>query len=113
VRQRELLLDQNLSGRLLPALEAIFPHSSHVQLLDMQTESDIAIWVYAKAEGFAIVTKDADFVELSTVRGTPPKVIWLNLGNVSNTVVQIKLLDHLASIRSFLNSNDEGVFEIE
>ena len=74
----KLLLDQNLSRRLLPALEATFPGSKQVQLLGMQADDDSTIWAYAKAEGFAIVTKDSDFVEMSAVRGMPPKIIWLN-----------------------------------
>jgi predicted nuclease of predicted toxin-antitoxin system len=109
----KLLLDQNLSRRLLPALEATFPGSTQVQLLGMQADDDSTIWAYAKAEGFAIVTKDSDFVEMSAVRGMPPKIIWLNLGNVSNTVVRNKLMEHLPTILSFLDSNEDGVFEIE
>lgn len=109
----KLLLDQNLSHRLLPALDATFPGSTQVQLLGMATNDDAAIWAYAKAQGFAIVTKDADFVELSALRGIPPKIIWLNLGNVSNAVVRNKLMEHLMTIQSFLESNDDGVIEIE
>ena len=109
----KLLLDQNLSRRLLPALEATFPGSTQVQLLGMEADDDSTIWAYAKAEGFAIVTKDSDFVEISAVRGMPPKIIWLNLGNVSNTVVRNKLIEHLLRILSFLDSDEDGVFEIE
>lgn len=109
----KLLLDQNLSRRLLPALEATFPGSTQVQLLGMEADDDSTIWAYAKAEGFAIVTKDSDFVEMSAVRGMPPKIIWLNLGNVSNTVVGNKLTEHLLTILSFLDSDEDGVFEIE
>jgi predicted nuclease of predicted toxin-antitoxin system len=109
----KLLLDQNLSRRLLPALEATFPGSTQVQLLGMQADDDSTIWDYAKAEGFAIVTKDSDFVEMSAVRGMPPKIIWLNLGNVSNTVVRNKLMEHQLAILSFLENNEDAVFEIE
>ncbi len=109
----KLLLDQNLSGRLLPALEVTFPGSKQVQLLGMQADDDSTIWAYAKAEGFAIVTKDSDFVEMSAVRGMPPKIIWLNLGNVSNTVVRNKLMEHQFAILSFLENSEDAVFEIE
>ncbi len=109
----KLLLDQNLSRRLLPALEVTFPGSKQVQLLGMQADDDSTIWAYAKAEGFAIVTKDSDFVEMSAVRGMPPKIIWLNLGNVSNTVVRNKLMEHQFAILSFLENSEDAVFEIE
>jgi predicted nuclease of predicted toxin-antitoxin system len=109
----KLLLDQNISRRLLPALELAFPASTQVQLLGLQTAQDAAIWRFALDEGFAIVTKDSDFVEMSALHGFPPKIIWLNVGNVSNTVIRDKLVEQLASIQQFLDSNDDGVFEIE
>lgn len=109
----KLLLDQNLSRRLLPALEPLFPSSSQVQLLDLATATDNALWSFAKTNGFAIVTKDSDFVEISALHGHPPKIIWLNLGNVSNAIVQAKLLGHAETMMAFLESGEDGVLEIE
>ena len=109
----KLLLDQNLSRRLLLELDGPFPGSGHVQLLGMETESDGALWTFAKANGYAIVTKDADFVELSALYGHPPKVVWLNLGNVSNGIVGAKLMGNAEAIRAFMNSAEDGVLEIE
>jgi predicted nuclease of predicted toxin-antitoxin system len=31
-----------------------------------------------------LVTRDEDFLRLSIVRGAPPKVVWLAVGNCSN-----------------------------
>jgi predicted nuclease of predicted toxin-antitoxin system len=109
----KLLLDQNLSRRLVPVLESEFPGSSQVQLLGMATDPDSALWSFAKANGYTIATKDSDFVELSALYGHPPKIIWLNLGNVSNTVVRTKLLGNVEAIRAFLESDADGVMEIE
>ncbi|MDP1653546.1 MAG: DUF5615 family PIN-like protein [Rhodocyclaceae bacterium] len=109
----KLLLDQNLSRRLLPHLEPLFPHSSQVALLGLAEAEDAAIWTFAHREGFAIVTKDADFVELSLMRNFPPKVVWLNLGNVSNASVMTRLLEEADAIKEFLGSATEGVLEIE
>lgn len=109
----KLLLDQNLSRRLLAELESVFPGSSHVQVLGRDTAVDEEIWSFAKAEGYVIVTKDADFVELSALRGHPPKIVWLNMGNVSNRVVSAKLRECIADIRTFLDNTADGVLEIE
>ena len=38
-----------------------------------------------------LVTRDEDFLRLSIVRGAPPKVVWLAVGNCSNPEV-IRLL---------------------
>ncbi|PTD96274.1 DUF5615 family PIN-like protein [Pseudothauera lacus] len=109
----KLLLDQNLSRRLLPELESHFPGSSHVQLVGFESASDGALWEFAKANGYAIVTKDVDFVEIMLVRGFPPKIVWLNCGNVSNAVTRDRLMSRSTEIRTFLVSADEGVLEIE
>ncbi len=109
----KLLLDQNISRRLLPELEPLFPGSRQVQLLGMETETDRVLWEFAKTEGYCIVTKDSDFVELSALYGYPPKVVWLNLGNVPNTVVQAKLLASADAIHAFLEQTEDGVMELE
>lgn len=71
----KLLPDQHLSRRLVPTLEASFPGSSHVVAHSLDARDDNAIWEFARAGGFAIVTKDEDFHVLSFARGHPPKGI--------------------------------------
>lgn len=109
----KLLLDQNLSRRLLPLLAPSFAGSTHVQLLGMETADDRAIWDFAGSEGFAVVTKDADFVEIGMVGGFPPKIVWLNCGNVSNARLHEVLIAHTDAIIAFLAAGGEGVLEIE
>jgi predicted nuclease of predicted toxin-antitoxin system len=46
------------------------------------------VWEYAKAGGFAIVSKDADFRQLSFLYGSPPKVVWLRAGNRSTAEME-------------------------
>jgi predicted nuclease of predicted toxin-antitoxin system len=73
----KLLFDENLSRRLVPRLEDLFPGSEHVADAKLIQASDLAIWQHAKSHGFTIATADADFYELATTLGPPPKVIWL------------------------------------
>lgn len=98
---------------MLPALEVLFPGSSQTALLGLAEAEDSAIWEFAKREGYAIVTKDADFVELSLMRGYPPKVVLLNLGNVSNAAVQARLCAEAGALQDFFANTTEGVLEIE
>jgi len=109
----KLLLDQNLSRRLLPELVAFFPGSSHVQLEGLESASDAAVWQFASENGFSIVTKDVDFLELQLIRGFPPKLVWLNCGNMPNTEIAHKLMTHAETIRAMLTLTDIGVVEIE
>jgi predicted nuclease of predicted toxin-antitoxin system len=55
----------------------LFPGSIHAFEVALLESPDIEIWEFAKANGLTIVTTDADFFELATTLGPPPKVIWL------------------------------------
>lgn len=88
----KLLLDENLSRRLLPQLASAYPQSSHVALVGLEQASDLEVWEFARANGYVIVTKDDDFSALSALRGYPPRVIKLTLGNCGNDRVLATLL---------------------
>jgi predicted nuclease of predicted toxin-antitoxin system len=53
----KLLLDQNISRKLLKELDDLFPGSSHVYLLDLHKASDEKIWDYARNNGFIALSK--------------------------------------------------------
>lgn len=76
-----LLLDENLSERLLPLLIDLFPGSTHVRGLGRGGAPDTSVWEMARGGGYLLVTRDEDFVGMSVLRGSPPKVVWLNIGN--------------------------------
>jgi predicted nuclease of predicted toxin-antitoxin system len=79
----KLLADENLPPRLVRDLADLFPDSAHISSAGLSAAADTVIWEFAKANGFAFLTKDKDFANLSIVRGTPPKVILLQKGNCS------------------------------
>lgn len=79
----KLLVDENLSPRLVEDLTDLFPDSAHVCSADLGSTADAIIWEYAKAHGFTFLTRDKDFANLSLIRGAPPKVILLQMGNCS------------------------------
>ncbi len=74
----ELLFDENLSRKLVPSIEDLFPWSAHVSQVGLSSGTpDRRIWDYAKQNGFTIVTADNDYVILGNTLGQPPKVIWM------------------------------------
>ena len=77
----KLLLDQNLSPRLVKQLEDLYPGSAHVQDVELDHSQDEDVWSFAREGGFMIVTKDVDFSERSLVQGFPPKIVWIRRGN--------------------------------
>ena len=108
----KLLLDQNVSRKLVKELEDLFPRSNHVYLLDLQKASDEKIWNYARENGFTIVTQDSDFNERSLVYGYPPKVIWLRTGNISTQNIKLLLEKHSQDILLFEKDKTLGCLQI-
>lgn len=84
----KLLLDQNLSRKLIPTLQDEYPGSSHVFPLGLHKATDSEIWYYARYHRFSLVTKNKDMIDLCVLRGAPPKALWLRLGNCSTPVVR-------------------------
>lgn len=96
----KLLFDQNLSPVLVEDLHDLFPGSAHTEALGLARADDISIWDYARENGFAIVTKDADFSERVVLYGSPPKVIWIRRGNCSTAEIAEILRRNLAEIEA-------------
>lgn len=96
-----LLFDQNLSFQLVTQLSADYPGSAHVRSFGFAASADDAIWSFAAAGGFAIVTKDADFQHRALLYGPPPKVIWLRIGNGSTSNVASLLRARKSEVEAF------------
>jgi len=73
---------------------------------------DIIIWSFAKNNDYAIVTLDADFSDISTLRGSPPKIIWLRTGNLGTNEIAEKIICNYSIIINFLVSFDQNCLEI-
>ena len=84
----KLLFDANLSPALIGRLRVEYPDSVHVRDVGLRNRSDAEIWEYAKGNGFVIASKDTDFRERSFVEGSPPKVIWLDVGNAGTRWIE-------------------------
>jgi len=108
----KLLLDENLSRRIIPFIVPSFPGSSQISLLNMESFTDIAVWNYAKKNDFVIVTKDADFYDMSVVFGTPPQIIWLRNGNVKKNEITQTLIENKSYIEKALNDEMIACLEI-
>ena len=94
------MFDVNLSPRLVPRVVDLYPGSAHVFEVNLGP-IDQDIWNFAKAEGFAIVSKDSDFYRMSTLWGAPPKVVWLRVRNAGTAQVAILLRTKQADLLGF------------
>jgi predicted nuclease of predicted toxin-antitoxin system len=55
----KLLLDANLSYKLVARLSDLFPGSLHVSHTELEKGNDRQVWEFALEHGFVIVSKDS------------------------------------------------------
>lgn len=108
----KLLFDQNISSKIVRLLEEKFPSSTHVLFEGLENAPDLKIFNFAKKNGYAIVTFDSDFVDLSLVKDSPPKIIWLRSGNLTTTNISRLLLNNSSNVQHFLESKEKSILEI-
>lgn len=99
----KLLFDQNISFRVLKLIEKLYPESKHVKDFNLQYSTDHQIWKFAKTNDFHLVKFDADFYDLFTLYGHPPKLLWLRMGNTFTQNIASTLIKHYDSINKFIN----------
>ncbi|MFZ5929737.1 MAG: DUF5615 family PIN-like protein [Pseudomonadota bacterium] len=107
----KLLFDQNLSFKLCRQLADLFPGSSQARLSGLAEADDGVLWKYAGANGFTLVSLDADFADMAALLGPPPKVIWLRCGNQPTAIIE-GLLRRNAEIISVFEEAEAICLEI-
>ncbi len=105
----KLLFDHHLSPSLVRRLGDLFPHSEHVWNLGLHCVADVAIWAYARTNRFTVVSKDADFSEISMQLGYPPKLIWLRIKNWSTDEVEALIRSQYSRIVELANNEERGI----
>lgn len=108
----KLLLDQNISYRLVKLISDKFPVVEQVRNLGLENKSDKEIWEFAKESDWTIVTFDSDFYDFSVVWGHPPKVIWLRSGNRTTAEIKNILIKHREIIAEFIAEENLSCLEL-
>lgn len=96
-----LLLDENLSYRLVRQLQAAGIEAHHVSSLGLKGQADELLWRAAREQNWMLVSKDNDFRQLAFLRGAPPKVVWLNCHNAPTEVICSVLIDARERLQAF------------
>lgn len=109
----KLLFDENLSRKLVTRLADLYPGSAQVTELGLAQSPDPFVFDYARHLGFIIVTTGADFFELVTMFGPPPKVIWLRRWRHPTRDAERILRKHAIRIADFESDADAGILVLE
>jgi predicted nuclease of predicted toxin-antitoxin system len=108
-----VLIDQNISHRILPHIEFLFEKLVHVKTNGWINWKDYDIFMSArKLQYDAVITLDDDFNKLLLQHGAPPKVIWLKTGNCSTAKLTDVIISHKEVIHNFLSDAAFDCLEI-
>ncbi|MVM34935.1 hypothetical protein GO755_33210 [Spirosoma sp. HMF4905] len=108
----QILLDANLSYRLVKKLADIFSDCLHVTRTGLPIPAeDIAIWQWARMNNQIIITND-DYYNLANTYGFPPKVVLLRMGNQSSASVFETLQKHIDDLQKLNESDEYGMLEL-
>ena len=108
-RRLKLLLDENLSDKIVSRILDLYPDSSHVKQHDMVRTSDTLIWDFAGQNDFIIVSKDSDFHQRSLLLGSPPKFIFIKAGNCPTSDITWLLRSNFILITAFANDTASSI----
>lgn len=108
----KLLFDHNLSPHLVIRLAHLFPDSTHLFLIGLDREGDRRVREFARENDYVIVTKDADYSDLSLLLGYPPKIIWIRRGNCSTKAIEQILRENWADIEAMFADPDSAMITI-
>jgi len=59
-----------------------------VRDVNLRDATDEQIFAAARQAGATVITKDSDFVGLVERLGSPPQIIWITVGNTSNSALR-------------------------
>ena len=105
-------LDAQISPELAGWIKAAFGvECVHVRDLGLRNAEDRQIFDQARDSRVVVMTKDEDFVRLVERNGSPPQVIWVTSGNMSNANFQSLLLQTFPDAKSLIEAG-EAVVEI-
>ncbi|VAW14595.1 hypothetical protein MNBD_BACTEROID03-1615 [hydrothermal vent metagenome] len=108
----KLLFDQNISYRLVKKIHEAFPLSDYIEAFGLTNAPGLEIWNFAKENDFTIVSFDGDFLDLNTLYGSPPKIIWIRTGNMTTNNLANLFFDRKFLIWDFLKDTVTEVLQI-
>lgn len=80
----KLLIDQNISIRVVDSISDIFPDSQHVLSVSLNDASDLEIWEYASKNDFTLISTEEQSFDRNIVSKDGPKIIYVK-GELMNT----------------------------
>jgi len=100
-------IDAQLSPNMATWLSKDFDvEAFSVKEVGHRDSKDKTIFEAANKKADVIITKDKDFINLLERQGPPPKILWITIGNTSNSYLRMVLNEKFASAIELLQENN-------
>ena len=108
----KLLLDQNLSYKLIKPLSTYYEEVTQIGRVGMGQSVDAMVWQYALTFEYVIITTDIYFSERNAITGYPLKVIWLKCKDLSTKNIIHVFGNNMEAINIFFANKELSCLEI-
>lgn len=83
-------------------------------ILGHSSLDDISVYTKAREQGNVIlISKDSDFPDLISRLGSPPKLIFIQIGNTDNSILWEFLKKNIYVAVELLTTSDVSIIELE
>ncbi len=111
----EFWIDFNLPPKMALWLQQDFnAKAKSFSELNFGATPDIEVYKIAatKPNTIIITTKDIDFINFQNVIGEPPKILYINVGNISNNDLHILIQKKFAEVLKLFLKTHQSIIEI-
>jgi predicted nuclease of predicted toxin-antitoxin system len=109
----KLLLDANISNRVVNRLKTHFRDCLHVDEIGLPVPlKDIDVWKYALLNNCVIITNDKDYLNLLLETPVPPKVVLIRTTNQSTGYLAGLIIKRADDFSTLGNSNEYSFLDI-
>lgn len=109
----KLLIDQNISKRIIASITDIFPDSVHVVDVSLSDASDLEVRNYAYLNQYILVTTNNEFFDLNMLLENPPKIIHIKGNHVTSNKLEWALRVNQEGIESFYSDSPTTCLSIK
>lgn len=108
----KFLCDVHISYKVVKYLIELGYETIHVNdILDKWYTKDTAISDFADKNELIVITKDVDFKTSYLIKNSPKKLIKINLGNITTSLLISLIHENIIAIRS-LDAKGNFMFEL-
>ena len=100
------LVDAQLSPALAKAIAAAGYSARHVADVGLLQAADAPIWDFARDHGYALITKDEDFVSIRLRAKDSVAVVWLRIRNSSRQALVAWFMPRLLELVALIEGGE-------